>query len=185
MFQTFRVLLAFSMIFSSLSLNSAIYDDDILGIFSKVMPRFVLMSSKREAVKDEINICISRDDIDEKKADLLIKKTSSNYPNGIKNIHIRFKKTNFSNIEQCKESELIFLFNSNQTNIQGALNFSHRNTILTMAYDSNILESGADVSMFLGRKVVPYININSIQKKEIVMNNNLLRISKIYNKEDK
>jgi len=180
----FRLLLSFSMLLSAFMLNAATYDDDVLSIFSKVLPRLVLMSNTKDEIKNEIEICILHDDIDEKKAALLIKKTNDIYPNGIKNYHITLKKTNYSNIIQCEDSKLMFLFNSDEKNIHHVLDFSRKHAILTTSYDSQLLKDGADISMFLGRKIVPYINLGSIQGKEIVLHNTLLRISKIYKRED-
>jgi len=162
------------------------YDDnDLLNIFSKLMPRIILMSSQKEKINNEINICILHSSVDEKTALSLIEKTNTYYPHGIKNYQIKFTKTTYLNLNKCNNNSLIFLLNSDVESIEQALEFSKKNTILTMSHDSKLLNSGVDVSMFLGRKITPYININSIRKKEIELNNNLLRISKIYNEETK
>ncbi|MFT5874858.1 MAG: hypothetical protein ACI8WT_003837, partial [Clostridium sp.] len=113
------------------------------------------------------------------------KKTNNHYPNGIKNYQIKFMQTNYLDISQCQNTDVSFLLNSNEKNIEQALEFSRVHKILTISYDSKLLKYGADISMFLGRKVTPYINVNSIRKKDIKLNNTLLRISKIYNSEAK
>jgi len=143
------------------------------------------MSSQKEKLKDEINICVLYDEMDKRLASLLISKTENNYPNGIKNYKINFTKSNYSNIKKCQNTQLIFLFNTDEENIQKALEYSLMNKTLTISYDQKILEDGVDISLFLGRKIIPYININSIRKKDIVLNNILLRISKIYTARDK
>lgn len=53
-----------------------------------------------------------------------------------------------------------------------------------MAYDAKYLEQGVHASLFLGRKVTPYINLNGMRKNEIELDNTLVRISKIYSNED-
>ena len=185
MLNRLHVLLYLSLIFNTSILNASVYDEDILNIFSKVLPRLVLMSSQTNDIKDEINICLLRDDIDERTATSLIEKTNKYYPNGIKNYQINFIKTNYSNINQCINTAASFLLNSNDPNIKHALEFSHAHKILTISYDSKLLKDGVDISMFLGRKVTPYINAKSIRNKDIELNNTLLRISKIYNSEPK
>ena len=181
----FRLLLYISIVFNSNILTASIYDDDTLNIFSKISPRLVLMSSQKEKLKGEINICVLSDEMDKRVATLLINKTDTNYPSGIKNYEIKFIKSNYSNIKKCQSSQLIFLFNTDSNNIKKALEYSREKKILTISYDQKILEDGVDISLFLGRKIIPYINIYSIRKKEILLNNVLLRISKIYTARDK
>lgn len=180
-----HVLLYLSLIFNTNILNASIYDEDILNIFSKVLPRLVLMSSQKNDIKNKINICLLRDEIDERTALLLIERTNKYYPNGIKDYQINFIITSYANISECINTSASFLFNSNDANIKEALEFSHAHRILTISYDSKFLKDGVDISMFLGRKVTPYINAKSIRNKDIELNNTLLRISRIYNSDTK
>jgi len=87
-------------------LDASGYDDDILNIYAKIMPRFVLMSSKKKNLKKSINICLVSDTVDELSENILIQKLQKNYPNGIKKYKIRLIKTNYSNIKLCMNSEL-------------------------------------------------------------------------------
>ncbi len=164
-----------------MTLRASAYDDDLLSIFSKLMPRIVLLSSQKEKINNQINICILHSTVDEKVANLLIEKTKDNYPKGIRNYQIKFIKTTYTNLNACKNSSLAFLLNSEKKNIKQALDFSRNNTILTISHDAKLLNLGVDISMFIGRKITPYINVNSIHRKKIQLNNNLLRISKLYN----
>ena len=159
------------VISNTVMLNASVYDDDLLNIFSKIMPRIVLMSSQKEKINKEIDICIFHSNVDEKTATSLINKTNSNYPHGIKNYQIKFTKTTYSDISKCENSVLAFLLNSNEENIKQALEFTKKHTILTISHDSKLLINGVDISMFLGRKITPYINVNSIRKKNIKLNN--------------
>jgi hypothetical protein len=180
MYNIFHFQLYIFIIFHSTILSATTYNDDTLNIFSKISPRLVLMSSQKEKLTDEINICILHNEMDKKLSSLLVYKTNHNYPNGIKNYKINFIKSDYSNIQNCQNSQLIFLFNTDERNIQKALEYSKTNKILTISYDQKMLENGVDMSLFLGKKIIPYINIESILKKDISLNNILLRISKIY-----
>jgi len=77
------------------------------------------------------------------------------------------------------------MFNTSEENIEKALSFSYKYSLLSVSYDERLLDKGVELSMFLGRKVTPYININSLRKSGIELNNVLLRISKIYEGGDK
>ncbi len=179
-FHTVCIILIFSLSFNATLLNAFVYDDDVLDIFSKTLPRFILMSSQKERIKDDLEICILHDEIDELTALSLIEKVNENYPNGIKDYQIRLINSNYSTIDLCQNSQLAFMFNTSKENINKALSFSFRHSILSVSYDERLLHEGVGLSMFLGRKVTPYVNINALHKNGIELNNILLRISKIY-----
>lgn len=173
-----------SILFNTNILNASVYDDDVLTIFSKIIPRFIMMSSQKEKITDSINICVLHDDIDKLTTLSLIDKINNNYPNGIKNYKITLLNTTYSKITQCENTQLLFMFNSNGKNIADALLFANKQNILTMSYDEALLENGVEISLFLGRKVLPYINMKVITENKIELDNILLRISKIYIKRD-
>jgi hypothetical protein len=175
----FSILLAISLANISL-LNASNYDDDILNIFSKIVPRFIMMSSQKEKIKENIQICILDDDIDKLTALSLIDKINNNYPSGLKNHDINLLNVEYKNIEKCKNSELIFMFNSDKEDINSAVMFSNKYHILTMSYDNELLQNGVNISLFIGRRVLPYINMEAIKKNNIELDNILLRVSKIY-----
>ena len=175
----FFILLAITLANISL-LNATTYDNDVLSIFSKIVPRFVMMSSQKEKIKNNIQICILHDDVDKLTALSLIDKINNNYPNGLKNYGINLLNTSYDNIDKCNDSELIFMFNSDKQNIDKTIIFSNKHNILTMSYDNKLLKNGIGISLFIGRKVLPYINMETIKKNKIELNNILLRVSKIY-----
>lgn len=148
------------------------------------MPRFVLMSSSKNNLQDTIEICVLHDKIDERIALSLIDKVDSNYPKGIKNYKIALLNSDYSNLDACQNSHLAFMFDTNNKNIDKTIKFSNKYTVLTMSYDAKYLEKGVNTSLFLGRKVTPYVNMNTIRKNGIELDNVLLRISKIYTDED-
>jgi hypothetical protein len=160
------------------------YDDDILNIYSKMLPRFILMSSQKEKVSDKIEICILHDAIDDRDAALLMDKINSNYPNGIKSNKIKLLSTGYNDLQICKNTQSAFLFNSNDKNIKKAILFLKRQKILSISYDAQLLEDGAEISLFIGRKVQPYINVQEILHNNIKLDNILLRVSKIYSKSE-
>lgn len=171
----------FTLLYISLStIHASVYDDDTLTIFAKIMPRMVLMSSQKEQIKESIDICIASDKIDERTALTLIDKIHSSYPNGITNHQLRLINTTYSTLEKCQNSQLLFLLDSNDKNIEKTLQYAYIHRGLTMSYDPKYLENGVESSLFLGRKVTPYLNIYALRKNGIEIDNLLIRISKIY-----
>lgn len=180
----FFLLFSFSMLLGAVPLNASAYDNDVLDIFSKLMPRIILMSSGKNSLQDKIEICVLHDKIDERVALSLTDKIDSNYPNGIKNYKIKLVNSNYSNIEACQNSQLAFMFDTGDKNIEKLIKFSNEHAIFTMSYDPKYLEKGVNASLFLGRKVTPYVNMNALRKNGIELDNVLVRISKIYSNED-
>lgn len=172
------------MFIHSSALNASMYNDDVLEIFSKIMPRFILMSSQKQNLKNQIEICVLYDKMDESPASSLIEKIGNNYPKGIKNYPLKPINTSYSNIDLCRNSQLAFMFDSSDKNINQAIKYSKEHHILTMSYDANYLEKGVNGSLFLGRKVIPYVNMDSLRENGIELDNMLIQISKIYHIED-
>ena len=167
------------------SLNAAVYDADVLEIFSKLLPRFIMMSSQKEKVKDSVNICIVHNEVDKSSALILKEKIEFNYKNGIKNININIVHADYSDVHPCKNTQLSFIFNTQKDKLSHALEFLNKQKMLTVSYDPLLLQNGVGVSIFLGRRVAPYINMKSINTNKIKLDNLLLRVSKIYREGEK
>jgi hypothetical protein len=166
------------------TIYASMYDSDTLTIFAKIAPRIVLMSSQKEQVKESIEICVTSDKIDESTALSFIDQIKSVYPNGIANHPLKITSTSYLAIEKCQNSQLFFLLNTNEKNIDRTLQYAHNHMGLTMSYDPKYLDNGIETSLFFGRKVTPYLNINALRKNGIEIDNLLIRVSKIYLYED-
>lgn len=185
-FKNFRLRLIFLLTLSSATLlNAANYNDDLLNIYMKMAPRFIVMSSQKAKINVNIEICALYEPLDESVAKSLVDKIHNAYPNGLKNHPIKFILSDYSKPEACKNSQLAFMLEADDKRFEDALLFLRNNGVLAMSYDISFLEKGADVSLFVGRNIAAYINMESITNKKIVFNNLLLRVSKIYTKAKK
>ncbi len=172
------------ILLSQINLYAKSYDNNILEISSKIIPRIVLMSSLKNIINTNINICVLRDDFDKDSASFLINKITENYPKGIGKYNLVFIENNFSNVNFCKDSHLTYIFNSGDEQIKSALSILNKYQILTMSYNNKYLEYGVTTSLFIGKKVVPYLNTEAIFNNKLEIDNILLRISKIYRKKN-
>lgn len=173
------------LMFCANSIFAANYDDDILNMYAKLSPRIVLMSSVKKELGTTVEICLLHEKSDASTASMLQEKIINNYANGIKNYKLDIKKVLYSELDECAKSHMLFLFATNEMELKKSVEFSREKKMLTIAYDSKVLESGVDVSLFIGRKVLPYVNMGSIKRKGIELDGILLRISKIYREAQK
>lgn len=182
--RSFLVISTVSQLFYMNILYASTYDDDVLEIFSKIIPRFILMSSQKQTIQKQIDICILYHKLDERSAISLIENIQKNYPNGIKNYPLKLTKSDYETIGKCQKSQLAFMFNANDTIMNDSIRFLNTNTVLTMSYDSRYLDNGVESTLYLGRKVIPYINMGALRENNIELENTLVQISKIYSKGD-
>jgi YfiR/HmsC-like len=173
------------MIFCFQPLYAAVYDSDILNTYSKLSPRIILMSTQKSKIINSINICLTYEPEDEMAAQEFISLTKANYPNGIQSHTIAFLKMSYENIGVCSNSHLNFILSANENFLKKVLLFSKTEKIMTMSYDDKLLDKGVDISLFIGRKISPHLNLQSISKKGIRLDNILLRISKVYTQNPK
>lgn len=167
------------MIFTSPLLASQ-YNDDVLEIFAKLLPRFALMNNQPKKSVSHLGICILSDDEDKLTAQLLKKKIYTDYAGGVQGRTLVVSNADIDNFQSCNSSDILFLFNSPEDEVIRVVRYSEKQKILTVSYDASLLQYGVNVSLFLGRKILPYINIDSLRKSNMNMSNTVLQISKIY-----
>jgi hypothetical protein len=93
-------------------------------------------------------------------------------------------RTDFSHVSACGKSQLIFLFDSDPESVARALSEAKKIQAMVAAYNNMLLSRGADIGLFVGRSVMPYLNLGSLKDKNISLDTILLRVSKIYGREN-
>lgn len=179
------VSLVILFILNSSNLFSSTYNEELLEVFSKIAPRLVVMSNQTNDIRSDINICVVNDPLDDKYGSLLIHKIQKNYPNGVKNYKLKLINTNYSGLNACQQADIAIMFDTDDQSIEKSLKFFNRNRILTFSYNPKYLEYGVGVTLYIGKKVVPYINLDALRKNRIELDNTLIQISKIYGQEER
>ncbi len=179
------VTLVLLSIFNSNYLFSSSYNEELLEVFSKIAPRLVVMSNQTDEIRSVINICVVNDSLDDEYGSLMIHKIQKNYPNGVKNYKLKLINTNYSALNICQQAHIAIMFDTNEQSIEKSLKFFNQNRILTFSYNPKYLEYGVGVTLYIGKKVVPYINMGVLRKNRIELDNTLIQISKIYGQEER
>ena len=167
----------------SLPIFASVFNDEMLSTYAKLSVRFVLMSTLKSELSENINVCIGSKREDERAATTLLDFIHEHYPAGIGKYKVNVMKSDYSNIDFCKESSLLFLLSIERKDLQKILSFAKKNRILTMSYEQSLVEEGVDISLFIGREIRPYIGLATIFEKDIHLDNVLIRVSKIHKKQ--
>lgn len=166
-------------LFLPFSLSAAYYDTTLLTLFSKILPRIVSLSSLAPEEGTPLHVCIVREEVDASAA----KAFEAMLGSAAHRHEIRSVETDFSHMAECGKSPLVFLFDASPQTVTAALSSFREFHPLVASYDAGLLSSGADVSLFIGRSVKPYINLKSLKEKEIRLDALILQVSKIYGQE--
>jgi hypothetical protein len=166
----------FFLFFGTFSLRADYYDTSLLTIFSKLLPRIVALSSLAPTEGEVLGVCIVHQDIDAPAAEQFEKLLKR----AVKAHRVESIQTDFEHITVCRHYRLVFLFDAPPSSVSKALSELTAPQPLVAAYDTHMLSQGADISLFVGRSVKPYLNLHSIKAKKIRFDPLLLRVSKVY-----
>ncbi len=169
----------FSLFFLS-NLYGAAYDEKILNLHSKVFPKIILTDKKlNEKLLDEhIIISILYEKVDKDKALELKKAIKKNYPtlNG-KNMLVELRT--YSNLDKNLSATAYYMLRSDKEEILKASSLINKVNRISFSYDNKYLDYGVVMSLHIGKKVSPFINIKALKKSKIELNNNIFKVAKI------
>jgi len=123
------------------------YDLDLLNTYSKLSPRFVLMSTQKDTIEEEMKICVLHVLKDKRIAESFIEMAKNNYPEGIMDYEIKFIESSYEQVSICKSAQVLFLLNTDDDSLKKVLAFSNSHKILSISYDKKLQEQGADIYM--------------------------------------
>jgi len=156
------------------------YEHQILQIHAKIAPRIILMSKSNTQISEDIKIIIVYEKGDEDSAEIFKSFIQSNYPKGLNNRLLKIEKISYDSFIDAPKDSLVFLFDGEDFHIQKILSFAKKNSLLTMSYRNNYLDDGVLVSLYVGKSLKPYLNIQAAKESGIIFQNNLIAISKIF-----
>ena len=134
----------------------------------------------KEKLKDEsITIAILYDSNNYKDAMLLEKKIYARYHNKIENYTIKTLLLTYDEIDSTN-ANLYYLFPTTTKNIKNVINKAQQSKALTFSYSNNDLKEGIMLSLKVGTKVKPIINLTAAKTNHITFRPVLLKISHIY-----
>lgn len=177
----FGIILLSSVLFSSTLNNS------LLEIHATLMPKILLLENniKQKIKNNKIHITIAYEQNNYKDMKFLKQSIKRKYPDGISGYEIDVDLIEYANFEKCDiNTNLLYIFPSSKKNIDNMVKEYKACHAITFASDKEYLDNNVMLSIDLGKKVKPIINLKAVKESGISFRPILLSISKVY-KNDK
>lgn len=168
-----------------LILTSSIFavtiNESLLKIHATLLPKLYLMdySYAKKIKNNSITMAIMYHKSEYKNALSLKNKIETRYSNGLKSYKIEVQLVLYSNIENSN-ANIYYLFPTNSKNIKNVVKKANEKKALTFSYLKDDLKYGVMISLVIGIKVKPILNLNAIKVHNISFRPILLNISSIF-----
>ena len=172
----FALLLGASVLFAT-------HNRTILEMQANIIPKLILMDYNydEKLVNGTILITVLYESQDRYYADMLRTLIHKSYPDGIQSYKVEVQLEEYGEyLRQPTAATLLFYFESDLDTITKANQKAARMHIITFGYDPKMLSVGTNLSLFIGAKTRPYVNLTSLKAHNIAFRPILTRISKFY-----
>ena len=156
-------------------------NESLLNIHAVLVPKISLLDYNfvEKIQNNAITVILYYDNHNYNSAKLLKQKIMEKYKNGINKRLIIVKLASYANPETLK-ANIYYLFPTTQTNIKKILINANESKTLTFSYSIADLDLGAMISIDIGAKVKPIINLHAIKDNNVSLRPVLLKISTIH-----
>ena len=156
-------------------------NDSLLKIHATLLPKIYLMDYdyEKKIIDNTIKIVVMYETIHYEKALSLKEKIDTKYSNGIKSYKLEVKLTPY---KKCclHDANIYYLFPSDTKNVAKVLNKAEKTKSITFSYLKDDLKLGVMISLEIGNKVKPLLNLSAIKNNNISFRPVLLNISNIF-----
>ena len=156
-------------------------NESLLNIHAALVPKIALLDYDfaKKLENNAITVVLYYDNHNYDSAQLLKQKIMDKYKDGLNERLISVKLASYANPETLK-ANIYYLFPTTQTNIKKILINLHETKTLTFSYSIADLDLGAMISIDIGAKVKPIINLHAIKDNNVSLRPVLLKISTIH-----
>lgn len=183
------ILMKFFIVLFILSnlLYSKTINDSLLEIHATIMPKVLLLEHNVEnkIIDNKINITIAYENNNYKDMKFLQKAIELKYPEGLSGYKIEVNSMNYKEFTKCDNAtNILYIFPSSKDNIDKLITLFRQCSVITFASQQEYLKNNAMISIDVGKKVKPIVNLNAVKASGISFKPVLLSISKVYKNDD-
>ncbi len=173
-----RILL---LLFVITGVQAYIYNDSLLLIYGKIVPRIMLLDHTRSDGAERMKLCILYDGADRMVAQKLRKLILENLP-GSQGGTFEVSAVSYDEKPErrCAEATALMLLDAPKKKISKAIEFAKRHRLLTFSYSNTLLDEGSAISLAVGKRIHPIVNIAAVKRAGLKLDPMLFQISKIY-----
>ncbi len=167
----------------SSSLFGLSMNHSLLKVHATLVPKLYLMDYKyQEKIKNnKITMALVYDKLDYKVALSLKEQIDFKYKDGLNSYDLKTELVLYSDIKNI-DANIYYLFPTKTENIIELIKYAEQNQALTFSYFKDYLKYGVMISLNIGHKVKPILNLDAIRSYNIAFRPILLKISNIYKK---
>lgn len=165
------------------SLHASGYSDTLLRIQSNIIPKMVLMdyNYKNKLQNGAIVITVLYDKKDRETAKKIQKIILNKYGKGIMNNPVKVKLINCDDfVKQKPKTTLLYILRMTPEKLKKVCNRGQEKNYIIFSYDKALLAYGANLSISVGKKVKPIINMASLKENNISFRPAMIAISEIF-----
>lgn len=157
------------------------YEPVLLRTEAKLAPRILLMTQGVSyAAPNRFTVCIVSENGDSA-AEQFRNYLMGYYPSGWKYHTMQIVMSDFESVpEQCAQSELLYILHSSEDNVRETARYASKNRKVSMSYSDTYLRLGVLVSLYIGKDIRPYLNINQAKASNFHFDDDLKRVSKFW-----
>jgi hypothetical protein len=175
------------ILFFSLPLYAQ-YDNAILKVQATILPKIVFMDYgfKEKIYDNKILIEIICDINNNSDAVKFKQMILDKYKDGINGYKIEINIVNSVDInKKLNKKTIYYLFPTTKNKIKQIINSLQYSNAIIFSFDKEDLSYGSNISINIGKKIKPILNMSALKKKNISLKEALINISEIYYKESK
>jgi len=170
------LILIFAITLFGLSIN-----ESLLKIHAVLVPKIYLMdyAFKQKLQDNSITVALLYNQQSYKSAISLKNKINEKYKNGINDYNVKIKLFPYDDIAKI-DANIYYIFPTTNKVIKKVIKKANSNHAITFSYLEEDLKHGVMLSLKVGSKVKPIINLSAAKSNKITFRPVLLEISKIY-----
>ena len=158
--------------------------DDLLRIHANIVPKTVLMdyNFREKLVNGHITVSVLCMKKDMYYARNLKKYIESKYISGLEDLEVRVNIETYRKFagKPCSPSTIYYLLPASDSVMRSALKHLENSHTIIFSYDPAKLRNGAHISLLIGYRVKPVLNLAALKSSGITLRPAIIRISDIY-----
>jgi len=156
-----------------------IYNDSLLLIYAKVVPRIMLLDHTKSGEVTGEKLCILYEGRDRAVAQKFKEMALKNLPASVIS-SFEIVTVSYEDSQKCAKATALMLLDTKPINVKRVLKSAKERRVLTFSYSNELLKDGVTVSLSIGKAIYPIVNIEAVKSSSLRLDPALFQTAKIY-----